>query len=121
MILRCNGCGHISTNKPGITNHIKTCVYSAAIAGDKFTSLAIYSEETHPEPTIAAIEVATRAAIRDAIMAVEDNNKSAARRARHSLLRVRDALFPLRQRLLKVIGSRADASLDFPPKPSEQQ
>ena len=95
-------CGKLCTSKPGLTLHQRTCkAAQEAIAKGK-SSIEHSGAEVSPKyckEAAALLDTINKLAI-DTHLAIVDKNKSAGRRARVSLLKLRDMIIPLRIKIL---------------------
>jgi hypothetical protein len=96
MILQCV-CGRVCSSRPGLTLHKKKCKSENSAAKPNLQPV-IKSKEAS-----ALFSLALSIAV-DADLALIDRNKSAGRRARHGLNRLRSMIIPLRKVILDKIS-----------------
>ena len=102
MILVC-ACGKVCTSHPGITLHHKNCPTAKKLITDGKKGYKIPRQESSIDnvstPELRKlVEFAESVAV-DGDMAICNGNKSAGRRARGDLLRIRDLIVPIRKRI----------------------
>lgn len=97
-------CGKLCTSKPGLTLHQRNCgeAQEAIKAGQPATlASGVIEPEIKYIQEVQELSDLVKDLVVDAHQAIVDRNKSAGRRARASLIQLKERITPLRKQILK--------------------